>query len=339
MVSVKVYISSIFITTIKFIPMANLPGQLPTSGEITMNEIYDGSYVSPSSTNQSIEAAYENLAYSPAVDISMESWRTANTGYYSNDGVNDYIRGAWSRGSSYTLVNNDWSIVCWVRMKSTTKKNQNIWDFNTSTFPNNNNRIFLQYNSGFNRFIARVRTNATNFDRQWALHDNSGVTGITSSGTGWVTSQRGNVNSENWCMLTVTYDASQTNASNAFKMYWNASELTNQAVANSNTRTNNTMASLSLCDANSGAPTAGNANIDMDEWKYFEAVLSSASVSSLYNSGVIRNNAAFSPITVTQTQVSFDLDSDGAKDTSTYWTPSITGGARNIHQDATALNL
>ena len=323
--------------------MANT-GQLPdnTSEDMSLRfDIGDASGTSNPSSNVSIGTLYENLGYSPTTNVEMSHWYGANTGYVSNDGVNGSIQGGWNRGSSYQMVNSDWSIVCWVRIKSSTKKNQNIWDFNTSTAPNNNNRIFLQYNSSLNRFIARVRTNATNFDRQWALHSNSGVTGITNSSTGWVTSQRGNVNSENWCMLTVTYDASQGTATNAFKMYWNAGELTSQAAANSGTRTNFTQATLGVCDAVYNTPTAGCANIDIDEWKYFETVLSSANVSTLYNSGVIRNNSNFSAIAVTQTQASFDRFSDQASDVAGYWDrPNIqTGASRVIYMDGTSLNI
>lgn len=322
--------------------MANT-GQLPdnTSEDMSLRfDIADASNTSNVTSDISLETQYVNLGYSPSSNIEMSHWYGANTGFISNDGVNGSIQGGWTRGSSYGLVQNDWSIVCWVRIKSSTKKNQNIWDFNTSTAPDNNNRIFLQYNSGLNRFIARVRTNAVNFDRQWALHDNSGATGITNSGTGWTTGQRGNVNSENWCMLTVTYDASQTTGTNAFKMYWNASELTNQAVSNNGSRTNFVQAKLGVCDAVYNTPTAGCANIDIDEWKYFEATLNSATISNLYNSGVIRNNSNISPITVTQTEASFDRHSDQADDVAGYWSsPNIqTGASRQLHTDGTSLN-
>ena len=251
--------------------MANT-GQLPndTSEDMSLRfDIGNASNTSNVTSNISLETQYEHLGYSPPNNIEMSHWYGANTGYVSNDGVNGSIQGGWNRGSSYGLVQNDWSIVCWVRIKSSTKKNQNIWDFNTSSAPNNNNRIFLQYTSGLNRFIARVRTNSANFDRQWALHGNSGVTGITNSSTGWTTGQRGNVNGENWCMLTVTYDASQTTGANAFKMYWNAGELTSQATANNGSRTNFTQATLGVCDAVYNTPTAGCANIDIDEWKWY----------------------------------------------------------------------
>ena len=169
-------------------------------------------------------------------------------------------------------------------MDQTTGANRNLWDFNAQYAGTTNNRVFLQYNSGFNRFILRMRTNSTNFDRQWALHSNSSATGTgTNSGTKWTSSNRGNVNSDNMCMITCTYDASQTSAANAFKIYWNASELTTQAVANSGTRTNTAMPNLIIGGQNNS--TNGSWNGLMDEWAFYNKVLSSSEVSTLYNSG------------------------------------------------------
>ena len=202
--------------------------------------------------------------------------------YGDFDGTNDNIT-ATMNGSYDNLTSFDWSIRVYVRMDQTSGANRMIWDFNAGT-SNSNNRMFFQYNSGFNRFIARMRTNSTNFDRQWSLHSNNSATGTgTNSGVKWTSSNRGNVNSDNMCMLTLTYDASQTNAANAFKLYWNASELTTQAVANSNTRTNNALPNLAI-GAQVHALTNSPWNGLMDEWAFYNKVLSSTEVSNLYNS-------------------------------------------------------
>jgi len=318
--------------------MAN-PGQLPnnTSEDMSLRfDIGDSSFVSGAgSTNISLTSCYENLGYTPNLNIEESYWYGANTGYYVNDGVNDYISGAWSR--SYDLTNNDWSMVCWVKTDQSTKANGVFWSFGAST-PTSANRVYLQYNSTFNRLVANLRTNSQNFIRAFALHDNSGVTGITNSGTGWVTSQRGNTNSEGWTMLTVTYDASQTTPTAAFKIYWNASELTVQAAASNQGRTAFTPGTMTLMDLSDSLPTSNNAEFSIDEWKYFEGVINSTSVSNLYNSGVIRNNSNLSTITLTQTQVSFDRASEPADDVAGYWSPTITGGVRAMHS-GTSLNI
>ena len=186
-------------------------------------------------------------------------------------------------GSYDNLTNFDWSIRVYVRMDQTSASNRTVWDFNNTT-SGTNNRTFLQYNQSLNRLIMRMRTNATNFDAQWALHSNNSATGIgTSSSNKWLSSNRGNVNGDNMCMLTVTYDASQTIASNAFKIYWNASQLTSVAVSNNNTRTNNTMGRLAI-GAQRHALTTLPWDGLIDEWAFYNKVLSSTEVSNLYNS-------------------------------------------------------
>lgn len=315
--------------------MAALPGQLPgPSDQITLDEITDASFTTNVTSEMSLLDAYSNLGYS-STNFSFDDWRGANTGYYTNDGVNDYIGGSWGR--SYDMRNNDWSIVCWLRVNQSTKANGIFWSFAAST-PTSANRVYLQYNANFNRLIANLRTNSQNFIRAFALHDNSSVTGITNSSTGWTTGQRGNVNGENWTMITVTYDASQSTPAAAFKMYWNASEMTTTAASPNQGRTSFSPGAMYLMDLADQAPGSNNADFDIDEWKYFEGIINSTSVSNLYNSGVIRNNSNLSTISLTQTQVSFDSYDDRAADTSGYWSPTITGGSRVLHDNGTALN-
>jgi hypothetical protein len=314
--------------------MAN-PGQLPnnTSEDMSLRfDIGDSSFVNGAgSTIISLTDCMENLGYSRFRSPPQESfWYGANTGYYVNDGVNDYISGTWSR--SYNLTNNDWSIVCWLKTDQSTKANGIFWSFGAST-PTSANRVYLQYNSAFNRLIVNLRT-----IRAYALHDNSGVTGITNSGTGWTTSQRGNTNSAGWTMITVTYDASQSTPSAAFKIYWNASELTVQAAAPNQGRTAFTPGSMYLMDLTDQAPGANNAEFSIDEWKYFEGILTSTHVNTFYNSGTIRNNSNFSTLTIPQTEVSFDRASEPADDIAGYWSPDIAGGVRAMHS-STGLNI
>ena len=190
-------------------------------------------------------------------------------------------------------------------MDQTSGANRNLWDFNNVAAGSTANRMFLQYNSGLNRFIARMRTNSSNFDRQWALHDNNSATGTgTNSGVKWTSSNRGNVNSDNMCMITLTYDASQSTATNAFKIYWNASELTSQAGSNNNTRTNNAMSKLAIGGQNNS--TNGSWNGRQDEWAFYNKVLSSSEVSSLYASGARAKAAQQISTTNLVSNLSFD---------------------------------
>lgn len=320
--------------------MAALPGQLPgPSDQITLDEITDASNTTDVTSNMSLTTAYTNLGYNdnppPSSQFSFDDWRGANTGFYRNDGVNDYIEGSWDR--DYNMQSNDWSIVCWLKVNQSTKSNGIFWSFGDGD-TSNSYRIYLQYNASFNRLLVNLRTNSQNFIRAFALHDNSSVTGITNSGTGWTTGQRGNTNGQNWTMITVTYDASQSTPAAAFKMYWNSSEMTTTAASPNQGRSSFNPSTMYLMDLEYQAPTSNNADFDIDEWKYFEGILPSSTVTNLYNSGVIRNNSNLSTITLTQTQVSFDSYDDRAADTAGYWSPTITGGSRNLHVDGTALN-
>lgn len=278
---------------------------LQSSGAIKMSEI-NTELGRSSSATVSLDSA-ESGTYatintaspsfpSDARPASMSEWYSydhsysaySNDYYYINDGVNDYIQGTWEGQTS--LANNDWSISFWVKQMQSTASSQQFWDFNangTVGSGNTNNRVFLQYNASLNRFIARIRTNSTNFDRQWALHSNNSVTGTgsTSSDT-WTATNRGNVNSDGFTHITVTYDSSQSTATAALKIYWNGSELTSQAVANNGTRTNNTLGNLCLCAAQHNV-TSGVANVHFDEWAFYNDLLTSSEVTALYNSGTI----------------------------------------------------
>lgn len=253
----------------------------------------------------------------------------SNTHYYTNDGVNDYIKGTWSGQTS--LHNNDWSVSFWVKQNQSTKASQQLWDFNansTLNSGNTTNRVFLQYQGNLNRFIVRVRTSSTNFDRQFALHDNSSVTGVSNSSTGWTSGQRGNVNSDGYCMLTVTYDASQSTATNAIKMYWNGNELTTQAASNNGTRSSATFASLSLCAAQHNI-SGGNANVNIDEWAFYNDILTSSEATTLYNSGTIA-----SPHTLHTNNLSEVVQFAASNSINTYasnYSGSITGGTTTAY--------
>ena len=109
-------------------------------------------------------------------------------------------------------------------------------------------------------------------------------------------------------MLTVTYDASQSNSSNGIKLYWNATELTTQAVNNSGSRSTSAVNAFTIGNNNhNSTTTAGGLNANIDEVKIFTNVLSSSNVTSLYNSGVVAN-AANSYSTGLLTEYSFDSD-------------------------------
>lgn len=261
---------------------------LVSSGQLSLSDIANEQGVSLSNVSLGSMSDTAGFSEPDAVSDFYGYSSYSNTHYASFDGVNDYAGGTWSGQSD--LVNKDWSVSCWVRNNETSNTNMVLWDFNAAGFNagNNNNRVFLTYSQNVNRFVLRVRSNAQNFDRQWALHSNNSATGTgTNSGVKWTSTNRGNVNSDNFCHLVCTYDASQSSPSNAFKIYWNGTELTSQANALSQGRTAFTAANAVIANAVSNTTAAGAAKVDMDEWAFYTDVLTSSEASTLYNSGTI----------------------------------------------------
>jgi len=109
-------------------------------------------------------------------------------------------------------------------------------------------------------------------------------------------------------MLTVVYDASQSNAVNGLKLYWNAAEVATSAVANSGTRSSSAVNDFTIGNNNhNSTTTAGGMNANVDEIKIFTSALSASNITSLYNSGVV-SNAANSYSTGLLTEITFDSD-------------------------------
>lgn len=245
----------------------------------------------------------------------------SNTRYYQNDGTGDYINCTTSTSPFSINTTQDLSFSMWVR-NTGSKQNQLVFNFG-NTNSNGNNRIFMTYSASLNRMILRVRTNSVNFDRQFPLHDNSSATGISSSSSGWSSTSRGTVNAQNFCMLTMTYDASQTNAANAFKFYWNGSECTSQSNANSGTRTAITSIRGRIGENLHLTDSAGNTTLDYDEFKIYNKVLSSSEVTTLYNSGTIADSSQ----TVSSGLITeWTFDNNNANDSNSKYTNSIVNG-------------
>ena len=298
---------------------------LQSSGQIKISEIKTELGSSSNSLATLSVAAGKAVPHAMSEFYGYSSY--TNSHYYDNDGSNDYITGEKVSSTPFDInTTQDLSFNFWVRIKSSSKNNETLWNFG-STNANGNNRIFMQYIANSNRFLCRIRTNSVNFDRQFGLHDNSSATGITSSGTGWTTGQRGNVNSDNFCMITLTYDASQTNAANAFKLYWNANELTSQAVANSGTRSPRRADFFRFCENIHTTASGGNANVDLDEFKIYTDVLSSSEISTLYNSGTITDSSQTHSSSLL-TEWTFD---DDEQDSAGLYTTSIVGGSRESY--------
>ena len=311
---------------------------LPSSGQISFSdistELNQASNFQLSSTD-AVEGAVETIntasASYPNADAphAISEWygydhdavSYTNSRYYQNDGTGDYIDCTTSTSPFDINSTQDLSFSFWVRHTGS-KQNQLLMNFG-NTNANGNNRIMINYSANLNRIICRMRTNSTNFDRQFALHDNTSATGISSSSLGWSSTNRGTVNGQNFCMLTVTYDASQSTGAGAFKFYWNASECTTTAASANGTRTAITSTKGRIGENLHLTDSAGNATLDYDEIKIYNKVLSSSEVTTLYNSGTI---AASSQTVSSGLITEWTFDNNNANDSNSKYTNTITNG-------------
>jgi hypothetical protein len=219
---------------------------------------------------------------------------TPNLYYIDYDGVNDYVRGTASGISPYLF-----SISQWVRVDAVTKHNLAFFVSVATNLTLNNGRFHIWYNSGLNRLIAGFIQNFGSnlqYKVDFPLHNNSSVTGISNSSTGWVAGQRGNVDSDGFCMITVTVDAREANALNGIKAYWNGSLMTSTTSVQSQYSPDAQHNFVSLNDfTNVAPPSASMHEGAQDEFKLYDRVLSPSEVLALYNAG--KKDAATAGVT------------------------------------------
>jgi hypothetical protein len=230
-------------------------------------------------------------------DSMSEFYGYSNAKYYwdlSND-----IK--WGSAQDLPVQSNteDFSMSLWIRPQwAATDLNLIIFDLTPSGTTSAANRFFLQYDYGLNRFNAMYRSNATNFNAQWALHSNNSATSTgTSSSNKWTAANRGDTNADGFINLVLTYDASESVASNAFKVYWNNRLITSSAVSNNGTRSNMTLNELTFCgnDHNTG----GSRIADYMYMHMWDVVLRAADITAMYNSGA--------PISATDANITTNL--------------------------------
>jgi hypothetical protein len=276
---------------------------LPSSGQISVSDILTEGGQSSTRANTSLSDlelgnvftinTASTLYPNGSAPHLISEWygydHTAASSLYYWDLSNDIKWNQSDVNATYTqplaTSATDLSISLWIRPQwAATDLNLILVDLTDSSANSNNNRFFIQYDYGLNRFIARYRSNSVNFDRQWALHQNNTQTGTgTNSTDRWTSSNRGNTNTDGFVHLVLTYDGSQSTAGNAFKLYWNGSELSNQAATNSNTRTNVSLDEITFCGNEINAN--GSRISDFMYMHMWEAVVSSTSVGTMYNSG------------------------------------------------------
>ena len=282
---------------------------ITSSGEIKFSDLrtelnQSGAFSIATAAEGGYEAINTNSASTPNADAphAISEWygydHSAAAVQYYWDLSNDI---KWDTPTDKPLqsTSEDFSASLWIRPQwAATDINLILFDLTPSGTTTTANRFFLQYDYGLNTFVARYRSNQSNFTRQWALHDNNSATGVGTSGSNtWTGSNRGNVNSNNFVHLALTYDASQTASTSAFKIYWNGSELTSTAASDAGTRYNMTLDELTFCGNDHN--TAGSRIADFMYMHMWDKLLTSSNVSSMYNSGT--------PISASDAGLSTDL--------------------------------
>lgn len=303
---------------------------LQSSGPISLSEIATEQGIS--TTNMSLRSMSATAGFSTPDAITEFYGYSAGSDslyYYllQNSGGHSLVRTAPT--SPFNLSSSqDFSVSMWVQQNGSGAVNYILFDM-VNTLGSSTDRVFLQYHSSLNRFVARMRTNSTNFSRQWALHSNNSATGTgTNSSVKWSSTNRGNVNSDGWCLITLTYDASQSTGANAWKLYWNDSELTSTAASDNGTRT--TKAVNSICIGNNGhnyTTTGGALDAGVDEFKIYDDLLTSGEVSTIYNSGVIGSASSTHSANLV-TEFTFE---EGVADSGVFTTAVNSTGTQTAH--------
>lgn len=177
------------------------------------------------------------------------------------------------------------SVSLWIRPQwSAQSSNLIIFDLTPSGTTSTANRFFLQYNYNQNRFVINHRSNSTNFRKDINLHSNNDATGTgTSSSDKWLSTNRGNTNSDGFVHLFLIYDASASGPDAAFKLYWNGTALSTTASTSNGTRSNMTLDELTFCGNDHN--TAGSRIADYSHMHMWDDVWEGEDVSTMYNSG------------------------------------------------------
>lgn len=218
-----------------------------------------------------------------------------------------------AHNSTFTI--NIWLKAGWTSALNSQGRYQFMWGVSPSAINSNyptrnvyNNNWRLFYDESNNRLYISflgLQSNGSNAYTQnfWFFHNTSGtpnpanVTGLGS--TYWSNTNRGNVNDNDFSMLTITYNGSMSSSN--VKCYWNGSNIGTAYYAsgqNSGTPVADTdqarlQVLLGTSYSGTGAGTGdqgagyggGNGNTYIDQYSLWDSALSATAVSDLYNEG------------------------------------------------------
>ena len=269
---------------------------LPASGEIKLSDI--GAEFSAANNDLSL-SGLENDIYgtvntaSPSYPDGLQPNQFSE--WYSYDHSASANSKYWSfassgqglifgrTGGTVLGTGNDISVSFWIRPEwSATDINAMLYEINNSLTATSN-RFFLLYDYGLNRLVARFRTNSLNSrGTHWNLNSNSSQTGLTSGN--WHSGNRGNVNSDGFAHIVLTYDSSATSGQAAFECYWNGVRMPNKLTNLTSGIFNYNIAYVSINRVANSTGAARECKYDNVAF-FFNKMLSSTEITNLYNSG------------------------------------------------------
>jgi|21_taG_2_1085346.scaffolds.fasta_scaffold22262_2 hypothetical protein len=276
---------------------------LPSSGEIKISDILTEAGLSATLDDTSLGALEAGSVFTintanPSTDYpdgsapaSISEWygydHNASTGnqnlaYWQFSNSGEGLRFDRASGTSFT-TGSDICISFWIRPEwASTDTNALMFEMSPNT-TSTNDRFFLLYDFGLNRFVARHRSNGTNSrGTHWNLQSNNTQTGTGSSK--WSSSNVGNVNTGGLAHIVLTYDASASSGSAAFDCYWNGVKMPNKL-----TNLTSTITAFDIEDVfinRSVANTNSSREARYDNVAVFHnKMLTQSEITSLYNSG------------------------------------------------------
>ena len=207
-----------------------------------------------------------------------------------------------------------WTISFWIKVGWSSSLNDNIHFIigqATNAAKQIEDMIKIIYNESTNRIECRYGNVAGSGQwynqAGWLFHSNSGsfASGFSAAGLGttfWSSSNRGNVNSDNYTMITVTNDGSNTASS--LRLYWNDGAVgTGHVLTNNNSgsrssnpisTTDDRLWSLGSNGVHSGQAGSGqqrktgnNSATIYNDLTMWNKQLSDSEVTELYNSGTV----------------------------------------------------
>ncbi len=216
-----------------------------------------------------------------------------------------------AHNSTFTV--NIWLKAGWTTALSSQGRYVFLWGVSPSAINPNyptrnvyNNNWRLYYDELQNRLYISflgLQSNGSNAYTQnfWWFHKTGAGNAAQQTGLGstyWTNTNRGDVNDNDFSMLTITYNGSMSSTN--VKCYWNANNIGTAYYGsgqNSGTPVADTdqarlqvllgtsYSSTGTGDAGAGT-TGGNGNTYIDQYSLWDSALSSTAVSDLYNEGV-----------------------------------------------------